>query len=364
MPIGSPTMSQADIERERRLHSLPLAILEKAHGAERAAARYARVREQRERADAQMPDFVAPTALQKVGHYLRLAIYPANALAEMTAGAATASYLARTLLGVSDRHVWLAPFAFALIVLALEMFVAHARESGRGVFGAAPLGWTLFAVVLVVMLVGLQATSQLTGAMQPLNSGAPVRTLSQLGWVDWARIGFACLLLGSLHVAVLFGGASSENSLAYALARPNRRLAVFLEQRHARVEEERMTQLGKLATAYHAHRTLHEARGFSPGEPPAYDATTLARLNMLATRRPDRPGADADTRSSAAGQGPAPVAGRVDAEQPGGVTAEVPSTSEQADQASHGSEAENAYLRAVLDARVRNDDGEVRARTR
>ncbi len=366
------SMTQSDIERATRLERLPPTIQSSAHAAHDAAERAARARTERDRTDEQHPGFANPTTHQRVGHYVRLAIYPANCLAEVTAGAAGAKYVARTLLNLPDEYLWMAPPAFAILVLALELFVAHAREHGRDDLGRAPGSWTAFAVLIVFSLIGLQAISQITDTLRPLTPGGPVRTIADLAWFEFARVAFMCLVLGALHVAVLFGGRPSEDALAYMVFRVNRRAGGIRVRRNEAEERGRLRVLARLVTTYRADRQAHVARGLNPGSLAAFDGITLAMIERVeqASAAPASTSTSGEAASAAqsAAHGSAPPAAApappnrsAAAVVPADVapSAGAPPT-DAGGNAAAGVEEENAYLRAILDAKQRDDDGEVR----
>jgi hypothetical protein len=353
-------MTQVDADRKRHLDRLPAAIANAAGPWSRAVKGHDSAIADREAADQQHPDFVNPPAMQRVGYYMRLAVYPANFFAELTAGAATAMYIARALLNVGDDYMWIPPFVFASVVLATEMFVAHTREGDFDELGRAPVGWTAAAVVILVTLVGLQATSQLVDAIKPIIDGESRRLVSDLEWFELARIGFFCALLGVLHAAVLFGGRAQENALAYGVFRTNRRMTGIRVWLHDSAQRAAMEDFSKLVTAYNTYREAHVARGFDPGPMPAFDAATRAMLTRMTQQ----------TQAAAAAVPPPPPANTssgtpispVAAQSVGPATSVDEGTQSAEEAASHdaGLEGENAYLRGILAARTRNEDGEVR----
>jgi len=353
-------MTQADVDRKRRLDRLPAAIANAADPWSRAVKGHDSAVADRESADQQHPDFVNPPALQRVGYYMRLAIYPSNFFAELTAGAATAMYLAGALLNVGTDYMWIPPIVFASVVLATEMFVAHAREGDRDELWRPPVGWTAAAVLILVTLVGLQATSQLVDSIKPVIEGEPRRLVSDLEWFEWARIGFFCALLGVLHAAVLFGGRAQENALAYGVFRANRRLIGIRVSLHDSAQRAAMEDFSKLVSAYNTHRQAHVARGLDPGPMPAFDAATRAMLTRMTQQTPAATTAVPPTPPTNASSGAptSPVAAQ--SVEPATPVDEGTQSAEETASHDAGLEDENAYLRGILAARTRNEDGEVR----
>jgi hypothetical protein len=346
-------MTQIDIDRKRHLERLPAAIANAADPLSRALIGHDSAIAAREAADQQHPDFVSPPAMQRAGYYMRLGVYPANFLAELTAGAATAMYLGRALLNVGNDYIWVCPLVFATVVLATEMFVAHTSESAHDELGRAPAGWTSAAVVMLITLVGLQVTSQLVDAIKPVIEGESPRLVSDLEWFVWARIGFFCALLGVLHAAVLFGGRAQENALAYGIFRMNRRAIGIRVLWHDSSRRAAMADFSKLVTAYNTYREAHVGRGLDPGPMPAFDAVTRAMLTRMTQQTPSSTGTVAVVQDGTASPAAAPFV------PPAAPTEGTQSPTETAIH-NGGLEDENAYLRAILAARTRNDDGEVR----
>lgn len=355
-------MTQPDIDRKTRLDRLPNAIERAAGSWNDALIRRGAAVTALDLADQQHPAFVTPTAMQRMGQYMRLAVYPANYVAELTAGAATAMYIAKALLNVGDDHIWLAPVVFASIALTTEIFVAHARESGRNELGQAPAGWTAAAFVIVMVLVGLQATSQIVDALKPLVPRDPRRLVSDLEWFVWTRVGSFCALLSVLHAAVLLGGRAQENALAYAMFRSGRCIAGIRVWWHDSAQRAAMADFSKLVTAYHTHRDAHGARSLDVGPMPAFNNVTRAMLIRLAQPSAVATGDTPPARPTTAPEATsAPATASTTTSTTNAAAAPTVARPEPPETApASGLEDENAYLRSILEARTRNEDGEVR----
>jgi hypothetical protein len=359
MPVAERT--QEDVGRESRLSSYPSAVAAKAGDLQEVTDDRDKAVADLRRLEAQHPEWVSPTTMQRVGYAMRFSVYPANVIAEVTAGAPTALFLARTF-GVPEGLLWIAPMALAGIVLAGELGVAHARDDGRDrLTGRAPFVWTIAALGILLALVGAQIVSQTAAALTPLPS-EPARTLSDLTWIDWGRTAFAVILLGTPHLIVLFGGRGQLESLGFVVFRVKRRRLIWQEARLRRNRTTLTRDLGLAVNAFQRDRDRHAARGFTVEPAPAYDEVTVAVLNRFAR----------DAARAAAGETPASnradgAENSGDASRPPAPTPPGPRPTDPAptrEPSGGDAEAEVDYYRRVLDARVREEDAEVRAPAR
>ena len=224
--------------------------------------------------------------MQRVGTDMRMAVYPANFFAELTAGAATAMYLARALLNVGDDVHVVSPIGVRFgRSRDRDVHCSHTREWPRRA-RACTGGVDGSRLVILLTLVGLQATSQLVDAMKPAIDGESRRFISDLEWFEWARIGFFCALLGVLHAAVLFGGRPRRTPLRMACSEPIAARPASACGCTTRPSVPPCEDFSKLVTAYNTHREADVARGFDPGPMPAFDAATRAMLTRMTQQTP------------------------------------------------------------------------------
>jgi len=294
----------------------------------------------------QHPELAQPNLRDTMRHWLSVCGLVAVLLFDCVISAPTAQYLAGTYLGIEGVGMFASVIAFALAVVLVELYFSVCRYSAREEGEASFWLWQGAAIVMLLIMCGLVAATQLASAEAPDRDG-----------VFWLRCGALVLLAMILHGAVLFGGRYAHDGKAYVtftLRRGGLSRQIALD---GRVAEQAARRAGDVFGAYMAQLTaFNQAYPDARIDPAMFDRETQQLLEqhfgypVIETRTPP----PRDNAQAPEGGRPAPPNGSDgNGSHPVGVNAGTPPAADAGD-------GENEYLRSLLNRRMREDEAEVR----